>query len=203
VLALFASGSACIAGSSAPPSQALAHAATPSTSAHAPLPATAAKPAVILGYSAAWADGSYPPRAYDYGSLTHIARSFLAPHADGRVTWSNDFWSAELEEYARAHGVKLLASIGGAADNANQWLEMARDPVAEEHFFGELETQITLHRYDGVDIDWEPSAQTDADQRTYTEFMHELRRRFPRWVISTALPAGEWTARHISWPELA
>jgi chitinase len=205
VFGLVVSGSACIAGGSAPPSHLLAQSPTPSPSpsAHAPLPATADKPAVILGYSAAWADGSYPPRAYDYGSLTHIARSFLAPHADGRLTWSNDFWSAELEGQAHAHGVKLLASIGGAADNANQWLEMARDPLAEKRFFSELEAQVVLHHYDGVDIDWEPSAQTDADQRTYTEFMQELRRRFPRWVISTALPAGEWTARHISWSELA
>jgi len=39
----------------------------------------APKPAVVLGYSAAWTDGSYPPSAYDYASLTHIARSFLKP----------------------------------------------------------------------------------------------------------------------------
>src|SRR5450755_3577076 len=113
----------CIAPAGVPPQAA----AVQASQARAPVPATAAKPAVILGYSASWTDGSYPPRAYDYGSLTHIARSFLAPHADGRVTWSNDFWSAELEQNAHAHGVKLLASVGGAADNANQWLEMARD----------------------------------------------------------------------------
>ena len=190
---------ACIAPRLAPPPAAGVQA----SQARAPLPATAAKPAVILGYSASWADGSYPPRAYDYGSLTHIARSFLAPHADGRVTWSNDFWNPELEQNAHAHGVKLLASIGGAADNANQWLGMARDSVAEKRFFDELEAQITQHHYDGVDIDWEPSAQSDADQQTYTAFMGALRQRFPNWVISTALPAGEWTARHISWQELA
>ncbi len=175
----------------------------PGVDARQPLPTTAAKPAVILGYSASWADGAYPPRFYDYGSLTHIARSFLQPHADGRLTWSNDFWSPELEQNAHAHGVKLLASIGGAADNANQWLEMARDPAAEQRFFGELAAQIGEHHYDGVDIDWEPSAQTDADQKTYTEFMRALRARFPNWVISTALPTGEWSGRHISWSEIA
>ncbi|HTA88738.1 MAG TPA: glycoside hydrolase family 18 protein [Polyangiaceae bacterium] len=203
VAALVLSGSACIAPAAPSGQRSLAHNPKPASSVPAPLAATAAKPAVILGYSAAWADGSYPPRSYDYGSLTHIARSFLAPHADGRITWSNDFWNAELEQQAHAHGVKLLASLGGAADDANQWLGMARDSAAEQRFFSELEAQITLHHYDGVDIDWEPSAQNDADQRTYTEFMRELRRRFPHWLISTALPAGEWTARHISWSELA
>jgi len=171
--------------------------------ARAPLPKTAAKPSVILGYSASWVDGSYPPRFYDYGSLTHIARSFLQPHSDGRITWSNDFWNPELEQNAHAHGVKLLASIGGAAENANQWLELARNPAAETRFFDELEAQVGAHHYDGVDIDWEPSAQTDGDQKTYTEFMRALRARFPQWVVSTALPAGEWSARHISWPEIA
>ncbi|HEX3773804.1 MAG TPA: glycosyl hydrolase family 18 protein [Polyangiaceae bacterium] len=175
----------------------------PSIAARPALPKTAPKPEVILGYSAAWADGSYPPRAYDYGSLTHIARSFLAPHADGRLTWSNDFWNPELEQNAHAHGVKLLASIGGAADDANQWLGMARDPAAEKHFFDELEAQLSEHHYDGVDIDWEPTAQTDADQATYTEFMRALRRRFPHFIISTALPSGEWSGKHISWPEIA
>ncbi|HEY4103579.1 MAG TPA: glycoside hydrolase family 18 protein [Polyangiaceae bacterium] len=200
-LSLSLAVTACIAPNK--PSPAPSAAARPSVAARAPLPKTAPKPEVILGYSASWADGSYPPRAYDYGSLTHIARSFLAPHADGRLTWSNDFWNPELEQNAHARGVKLLASIGGSAENANEWLGMARDPAAEKRFFDALEAQLNEHHYDGVDIDWEPSAQTDADQATYTEFMRALRQRFPHFVISTALPASEWWGKHISWPEIA
>jgi len=167
------------------------------------LPAAAAKPSVILGYSASWADAAYPPSAYDYSGLTHIARSFLAPHADGSLTSNSDYWNDELERGAHAHGVKLLASIGGAAENANEWLGMARDPMAKKRFIDALETLITGHHYDGVDIDWEPSALTDADQQTYTEFMVSLRQRFPNWQISTALGASDWWARHISWRELS
>jgi len=87
---------ACIAP---PPPQA---ALVPAAKARPQLPKTAAKPAVILGYSASWRNGNYPPRAYDYGSLTHIARSFLAPTRMAAVTWSNDFWNAELEQNAHA-----------------------------------------------------------------------------------------------------
>lgn len=163
----------------------------------------APRPAVVLGYSASWTDANYPPSAYDYGSLTHIARSFLQPHPDGRITASADFWNAELEKRAHQHGVKLLASIGGAAPDANHWLTMARDPKAKERFFNELEALITQHRYDGVDIDWEPSAQTDADQATFTEFMRALRQRFPQWILTTALGTGDWNAKHISWREVA
>ena len=169
----------------------------------APLPTTAPKPAVILGYSATWVDASYPPSAYDYTGLTHIARSFLAPRADGSLIASRDYWNEELERGAHAHGVKLLASIGGAAENANEWLGMARDPAAKRRFFAELESLITTHHYDGVDIDWEPSALTAPDQQAYTSFMLGLRERFPTWQISTALGASDWWARHVSWREVA
>ncbi len=163
----------------------------------------AAAPAVVLGYSASWTDASYPPSAYDYGSLTHIARSFLQPHPDGRISESAGFWNEELTERAKRHGVKLLASIGGAAPDAKHWLTMARDPAAQERFFTELDRLITQHRYDGVDIDWEPSALTDADQATYTAFMQALRKRFPKWTISTALGTGDYWSRHVSWRQIA
>jgi chitinase len=167
------------------------------------LPSTAAKPAVVLGYSASWGDARYPPSAYDYSGLTHIARSFLAPHADGTITSGSDFWSDELEQGAHAHGVTLLASVGGSAENANEWLGMARDPAAKKRFLDTLDALITSHHYDGVDIDWEPSALTDADQQAYTSFMVSLRQRFPNWQISTALGGSDWWARHVSWREVS
>src|SRR4051812_38139321 len=84
----------------------------------------ATAPAVVLGYSAAWTDGTYPPSAYDYASLTHIARSFLNPHPDGHITDSGGFWNDDLERLAHQHGIKLLASVGGAAPDANHWLSL-------------------------------------------------------------------------------
>ena len=191
----------CIAGTGPKPSATVAPAS--SAKPHPPLPKTAAKPPVVLGYSASWADAAYPPAAYDYSGLTHIARSFLAPHADGSLTFGGDYWNEDLERGAHAHQVKLLASIGGAAENANEWLGMARDPAAKQRFFDALAAQITAHHYDGVDIDWEPSALSDADQKAYTSFMVSLRERFPTWQITTALVASDWWARHISWKEIA
>ena len=186
------------------PGKGAAPAAQPiASSAPAAFPTTAAKPAVILGYSASWADAAYPPAEYDYSGLTHIARSFLAPHADGSVTFGTEFWNDDLEKQAHAHGVKLLASVGGSAETAAEWLGMARDAAAEQRFFNALDTLITTHHYDGVDIDWEPSALTDADQQAYTAFMVSLRQRFPNWQISTALTPSDWWARHVSWQQLA
>ncbi|HVJ21205.1 MAG TPA: glycoside hydrolase family 18 protein, partial [Polyangiaceae bacterium] len=158
---------------------------------------------VVLGYSASWVDGVYPPKAYDYQALTHIARSFLIPRPDGSIGDSGGFWDPDLERLAKQHDVKLLAAIGGAAENADHWLGMARNQEARTRFFYELEKLITQHHYDGVDIDWEPSALNDADQATFTEFMVALRARFPKWIITTALGPSDWWARHVSWPEVS
>jgi chitinase len=159
---------------------------------------------VVLGYSAAWFDNVYPPEVYDYGVLTHIARSFLTPHADGSITDSPTFWDPKLSELAKKNGVKLLAAIGGGGTStAEPWLAMARNPAARKKFFDNLEKLVTEHGYDGIDIDWEPSAQTDPDQKTFTEFMQALRPRFPKWIITTALSPSEWSAKHISWKEVA
>jgi chitinase len=184
--------------SPAPSSAPSAKEPAPAASVPAPAPGS-----VVLGYSASWVDGVYPPRYYDYRALTHIARSFLIPRPDGSIVDSGGFWDPELERLAQQHDVRLLAAIGGAAENANHWLEMARSNEARTRFFDELERLISAHHYAGVDIDWEPSALTDADQQTFTEFMVALRARFPRWTITTALAPSDWWARHVSWKEVS
>ncbi len=166
------------------------------------LPASARPNRAVVGYSASWFDGIYPAESYNYDAFTHICRAFLVPKPNGDITASGDFWNADLERMAHAHKVKLLASLGGAAPDANHWLAMARDTKAQTHFFDELEKMITAHNYDGVDIDWEPSALTDADQVTYTKFMQDLRKRFPKWIITTALGGGDWWAKHVSWLDI-
>lgn len=158
---------------------------------------------LVVGYSASWFDGIYPPQSYNYDAFTHLVRAFLLPKADGTIVAQAGYWDPNLEKLAHAHGVKLLASLGGAAEKADNWLAMARDPQAEKVFFENLEKMITDNHYDGVDIDWEPSALTDADQATYTDFMKALRTRFPNWIISTALGGGDYWAKHISWAEIA
>jgi chitinase len=158
---------------------------------------------IVLGYSASWFDGLYPPESYNYDGLTHIARSFLLPKADGTIAVQGGFFDPQLEKLAHAHGVKLIASIGGAAANADPWLAMVRDTKAEKLFFDTLEKLIADNNYDGVDIDWEPSALTDEDQATYTKFMKDLRARFPKWLITTALGGGDYWAKHVSWKEVA
>jgi chitinase len=158
---------------------------------------------VVLGYSAYWFDDLYPPEAYNYGALTHIARAFLLPLPDGSLQVAASYFDPVLKKEAQAHGVKLLASVGGGAWNSDNWLAMARNGKARRHFFDELDRLLTANGFDGVDIDWEPGPLTDQDQATFTGFMKALRRRFPHWILTTALAPGDYFAKHVSWKELA
>src|SRR6185295_11187858 len=140
----------------------------------AAVPSWATPNRVVGGYSASWFDGMYPAESYNYDAFTHIFRCFLIPKPNGEITVSGDFWNPELEKRAHEHGVKMIASIGGASEKADHWLAMARNPKSLKKFFDGLDKLITENHYDGVDIDWEPSALTDADQATYTAFMKAL-----------------------------
>ena len=60
------------------------------------------------------------------------------------------------------------------------------------------------HGYDGVDIDWEPSALTDEDGAAFTSFMKALRARFPKIIITAALGASDyWIGHFPSWADIS
>jgi chitinase len=157
---------------------------------------------VVLGYSAAWRDAICPPEEYNYAALTHLARAFLVPHSDGSIGVPADYFNKTMESLAREHGVKLLVSLGGEAENADNWLSIARNPKYLQRFYTELEPLVVQHGYDGIDIDWEPSPLTDDDGVAYTSLLKGLRARFPKMVLTTALGASEYWISHHSWKDV-
>ena len=167
------------------------------------------KKGLVIGCSIHWQDGVYPPESYNYEAFTHIIRTGIVNRADGSLSVPEGFFNPYLEKNAHRHGIKLLASlIGGFVSldtwKADNWLLMARNPQAEKALFDNLEKVITDNHYDGVDIDWEPSALNDEDQATFTQFMKDLRARFPKWTISVfVVLGGEYWASHLSWAEIA
>jgi chitinase len=167
-----------------------------------PVTAPARPDRVVLGYSAMWRDSDSPAECYNYDALTHLARAFLVPHPDGSVEAPPGYFNQGMESLARQHGVKLLMSLGGEASNADNWLSIARHPQYLRRFFDDLSKLMADHAYDGVDIDWEPSPLTDDDGLAYTSLLKSLRARFPKAIITTALPASEYWISHHSWPDV-
>ncbi|HEY7956098.1 MAG TPA: hypothetical protein VII38_12435, partial [Polyangia bacterium] len=74
-----------------------------------------------MGYYAGWEKDRLPVDAIDWGGLSELAIAFYLPHDDGSLdeTLSSDATSGPalaraLVAAAHAHGLKILASIGGA-----------------------------------------------------------------------------------------
>ena len=157
---------------------------------------------VVLGYSATWRDANSPAECYNFDALTHLARAFLVPHPDGTVEVPQGYFNPTIQTLARQHGVKLLMSLGGEASNADNWLSIARHPEYFQKFCRDIQELLVDHGYDGIDIDWEPSATTTEDGLAYTAFLKTLRARFPDRIITTALGASEYWIGHFSWKEV-
>ena len=157
---------------------------------------------IVLGYSATWHDVDMPPECYNFDAITHIARAFLTPHPDGSVEVPPGYFNETMESLARQHGVKLLMSLGGEASNADNWLSIARNPKYFQRFCDDISHLLAAHGYDGIDIDWEPSAVTTEDGDAYVSFMKRLRARFPDRIITTALGASEYWIGHFSWKHI-
>src|ERR1700722_10176 len=159
-------------------------------------PAQARPDRIVLGYSAAWRDPQTPPECYNYDAITHIARAFLVPHPDGEIEVPAGYFNESMESLARKHGVKLLMSLGGEAPNADNWLSIARNPKYFQRFCDDLSNLLKQHGYDGIDIDWEPSALTTEDGSAYVSLLKGLRARFPDRILTTALGATEYWIGH-------
>jgi chitinase len=157
---------------------------------------------IVVGYSATWRDEATPPQCYNYDAITYLARAFLAEHADGSIEVPDGYFNETMESLARAHGVKLLMSLGGEAEVADNWLSIARNPKYFERFYNNLDKLLADHHYDGIDIDWEPSATTTEDGLAYTTFMKNLRAHFPHQTITTALGASEYWIGHFNWKDI-
>ncbi len=157
---------------------------------------------IVLAYSATWRDADTPADTYNYDAITHLARAFLVPHPDGTVEVPDGYFNANMESLARKHGVKLLMSLGGEASNADNWLSIARNQKYFQNFSRNLEKLLAEHGYDGIDIDWEPSATNTEDGTAFVSFIKALRARFPNQIITTALGGSEYWIGHFSWKEV-
>jgi chitinase len=114
--------------------------------------------------------------------MTHIATAFYLPDSSGGFSsGSFDTTSAStVIAAAHAHGVKAIASIGGAS--TGQLFEAAMN--AQSAFLASIQG-LLAQGYDGVDIDWEggtlPLAQ---EQQLETTLIQALRAASPGTIIT-------------------
>ncbi len=113
-----------------------------------------------MGYYATWQPNQYPVGEIEWSGLTHIAIAFYTPNADGSLTLLGAAPQVvtDIVTAAHAHGVKVIASIGGA-DSGPDFEQATSGGTGA--LVQTLTSLLTTNDFDGVDIDWEPLNPND------------------------------------------
>ena len=114
-----------------------------------------------MGYYANWYASQYPVSAIEWSGMTHVAMAFYTPQSNGSLTLtSGDAQLArDLVTAAHAHGVKAIASLGGADSESAFRAATASGTI--DQFVTSIVALMSDPGYDGVDVDWEPLAKAD------------------------------------------
>ena len=155
----------------------------------------------LVGYYANWTRSTMPPSSIPWAQLTHIAHAFVLPSATGSLRDLASYVDAELISAAHAHGVKVVASIGGAGAS----FAAMTSASGRAALIADAVTLCKTYGYDGADIDWEfPDASTGA---SWASLISELRTAFdaidPKLTISAAIASGSYYGQHLPTPGLA
>ena len=158
-------------------------------------PPPTSKGGKLVGYYASWTRTTMPPSTVPWKNVTHIAHAFILPSAGGGLSNVSSYVDAELISTAHAHGVKVVASVGGAGAN----FDANTDPTARAKTVAAMASLCKSNGYDGIDLDWEfPDATTSA---TWGAMIDELRAALdaidPALTISAAVASGAYYGDHL------
>lgn len=152
-------------------------------------PAGASSARRLVAYWASWTRATLPPSRIPWSKLTHVAHAFVTPTSAGGLDGVDAYVDEELLAQAHAHGVKVLASVGGAGAS----FAFASDPKKRAVNVAAMAALCGQRGYDGIDLDWEfPTAASVGD---WTKLVRETRAALdairPGLTLSAALGSGE------------
>jgi len=139
-----------------------------------------------MGYYASWQPDQYPVSAIEWTGLTHIAMAFYTLDASGALTLmgGNPQLALDLVSAAHQHGVKAIASLGGADSAAAFRLATASGTITT--FVSNLVALSQSVGYEGFDVDWEPLEKTD--EPIAIDLANRLRAALPKVIMT--IPIG-------------
>jgi len=129
----------------------------------------------VSGYYPGWVQQQVPPSKLNMDSITHLFHFAATVKPDGTFTVT-DFGLTDEHIAAtvkRAHdaGKKVVFVLGGA--NSGPGFVGATNNENRPKFIEAVLAFVAKHKYDGIDIDWEPLRKADNTQ--YKTFVLELR----------------------------
>ncbi|KAF2675061.1 chitinase [Microthyrium microscopicum] len=154
-----------------------------------------------------------PPSSLNFGMISHVFYAFARIDDDGSIclsdSWADDEMEvdgvkgclrsfAALKKIPSNTHVKVILSVGGGGAGSDKFPLMAQDPTTRTRFADSARAMVDKYELDGIDIDWEHPS--DAIQGTnFLSLLQCLRAALPapRYLLTSALPAGEWALQYI------
>ena len=114
-------------------------------------------------------------------ALTHLGLQFWKPTKEGglihagRANEVNDAVIADLRDWGRTNGVRVLLCVYNAVSGSWDW-PLARAAFAEnaDKFIDALMTEVERLQLDGVDVDLEGNGSFEADREAFIAFIRTL-----------------------------
>lgn len=129
---------------------------------------------VVVAYVPTWIDVPKFARTIDYAKVTHLNVAFENP-TDDAGTMSFHAGDAALIAAAHAHQVKVLVSIGGGSASESKAAQARYATLTTDAqraaFVARLVDYVTVHDFDGLDVDLEGPAITAI---RYGPFVRDL-----------------------------
>ncbi|HEY0548478.1 MAG TPA: glycosyl hydrolase family 18 protein [Verrucomicrobiae bacterium] len=117
-------------------------------------------------------------------ALTHLGLQFWQPTKDGSLKYAggtndvNDSVVAELRDWGRTNGVRVLLCVYNAVGGKWDW-SLARAGFAEnqDKFVEALMSEVNRLQLEGIDMDLEGNGSFEADKETFIASIRRLSER--------------------------
>ncbi|MHB8578888.1 MAG: glycosyl hydrolase family 18 protein [Ignavibacteriaceae bacterium] len=133
------------------------------------------------------------PDKIEFKNLTHIVQAFASPNLDGSIGLPEGIPNPGLVNAVHSANEKILISFGGTG-NSDGFVSMTSNTSSLDTFVSNVAFFLFINHYDGIDIDWEFPTFRQGGQ--LTALVKALRLKFdslnPSWLITMAIPAGEY-----------
>lgn len=162
--------------------------------------AAAASGKVLMGYYPNWSRyAGFTAEKIPYGYLTHILYAFYVTDEGGNIRNADPLDEdnfRELIKQGHAHNVKVLLSIGGAAQSFT-FKPMAASAGARANFVKNCVKICDKLDLDGIDIDWE--YPLEGDSLNQEKLHREMRTAFDahtskKLLFTAAVPVVDYWA---------
>lgn len=156
----------------------------------------------------------FPPSSLNLKYVTHVFYAFAWVRNQGHLFFSDEYADTEFDINGdgsvkgclndlktlktRYPNIKTILSVGGGGEGSAPFPAVASNGIVRSSFAQSAKQIVDAFGFDGIDIDWEHPSDSKQGQH-YVQLLAAIRKELPapRYILTSALPAGEWALRNI------